>query len=69
MGGNTLTDAYFKTFERMKLREEITFDVGGGGWVLLPDSQSGFYTSDFLRFIADKLEMMNEEVFKHANGV
>lgn len=49
---------------RQKYLGDICFDISTG-WVYCADEDNtGYYTSEFLRAIADKLDELNAELFK-----
>ena len=51
------------TEHRQKYLGDLEFDISAG-WVFLPeDAGSGYYTSWFMRTIADKLDELNAELF------
>lgn len=52
------------TEHRQRYLGDIEFDVSCG-WVYLTDEDgSGYFTAEFLRCIADKLDELNTELFK-----
>lgn len=52
------------TQTKQKYLGEIVFDISCG-WVYCADEDNtGYYTSGFLRAIADKLDELNAELFK-----
>lgn len=51
------------TQTKQKYLGEIVFDISCG-WVYCADEDNtGYYTSEFLRAIADKLDELNTELF------
>lgn len=49
---------------KQKYLGDIAFDISSG-WVYCADEDnSGYYSSGFLRAIADKLDELNDELFK-----
>jgi len=50
---------------KQKFLGDIIFDISAG-WVycLAEDAWTGYYTSEFLRAIADKLDELNAELFE-----
>lgn len=50
---------------KQKYLGDIVFDISCG-WVYCPaeDAWTGYYTAEFLRAIADKLDELNAELFK-----
>lgn len=50
---------------KQKFLGDIIFDISGG-WVYCADEDAwaGYYTSEFLRAIADKIDELNAELFK-----
>lgn len=57
----------YKVYTQTKQRYlgEIVFDISCG-WVYCADDEdnAGYYTSEFLQAIADKLDELNAELFK-----
>lgn len=47
---------------KQKYLGDIVFDISAG-WVYVTDDNSGYFTSGFMRAVADKLDELNAELF------
>lgn len=48
---------------KQKYLGDIIFDISAG-WVYVTDDNSGYFSSGFMRAVADKLDELNAELFK-----
>lgn len=48
---------------KQKYLGDIVFDISAG-WVYVTDDNSGYFTSGFMRAVADKLDELNAELFE-----